>query len=62
MKSIVGRSFIDILKSKKTGTDRGFVMIGKERYDVGRPDDQGCPIRGMIRGDHLYLENFETGR
>ena len=62
MKPITGRSFIDILKNKKTGTDRGFVMIGKERHDVGRPDDQGYPIRGMIRGDYLYLKNFETER
>ena len=37
-------------------------MIGKERHDVGRPDDQGYPIRGMIRGDYLYLKNFETER
>ena len=62
MKAITGRSFIDILKNKKTDIDRDFVMIGKERHDVGRPDDQGYPIRGMISGDYLYLKNFETDR
>ena len=36
MKPITGRSFIDILKNKKDRYDRGFVMIGKERHDVGR--------------------------
>lgn len=59
---LAGRSFMDILKDESTDTDRGFVLIGKERHDVGRPDDQGYPIRGLIRGDYLYLRNFETDR
>lgn len=62
MQPITGRSFVDILKNKKTDTDRNFVMIGKERHDVGRPDDKGYPIRGLIRGEYLYLKNFETSR
>lgn len=62
MKAITGRSFMDILKNKKSEMDRDFVMIGKERHDVGRPDDQGYPIRGLIRGDYLYLKNYETER
>lgn len=62
MKAITGRSFMDILRNKKSDIDRDFVMIGKERHDTGRPDDQGYPIRGLIRGDYLYLKNFETGR
>lgn len=62
MKTITGRSFMDILRNKKTDIDRDFVMIGKERHDVGRPNDQGYPIRGLIRGDYLYLKNFETDR
>lgn len=62
MKAITGRSFMDILKNRKVDIDRDFVMIGKERHDVGRPDDQGYPIRGFIRGDYLYLKNFETNR
>ena len=62
MQTITGRSFMDILKDTPSGIDRGFVMIGKERHDVGRPDDQGYPIRGLIRGDYLYLRNYETDR
>ncbi len=62
MQAITGRSFLDILKNKKSELDRGYMMIGKERHDVGRPNDQGYPIRGMIRGDYLYLKNFETNR
>ena len=62
MQPITGRSFLDILKGENTGIDRNYVMIGKERHDVGRPNDEGYPIRGLIRGDFLYLRNFETDR
>ncbi len=62
MHAITGRSFVDLLTENKKEIDRDFVMIGKERHDVGRPHDQGYPIRGLIRGDYLYLMNFETNR
>ena len=62
MQAITGRSFMDILKNENTGIDRNFIMIGKERHDVGRPNDEGYPIRGLIRGDFLYLRNYETNR
>lgn len=62
MQAITGRSFMDLLKDENTGIDRNYVLIGKERHDVGRPNDQGYPIRGLIRGDFLYLKNFETSR
>lgn len=62
MKPITGRSMADLLRNEKTDLDRNFVMIGKERHDVGRPHDQGYPIRGLIRGDYLYLTNFEPNR
>ena len=41
---------------------RDHVLIGKERHDVGRPDDVGYPIRGMVTRDLLYLHNYETER
>lgn len=62
MKPITGRSMADLLRNEKTDLDRNFVLIGKERHDVGRPHDQGYPIRGIIRDDYLYLTNFETNR
>lgn len=62
MQPITGNSFMDILENEKREVDRDFVLIGKERHDVGRPDDQGYPIRGLIRGDYLYIRNFETDR
>ncbi len=38
------------------------LLLGKERHDIGRPGDAGYPVRGIIRGDMLYLHNFENDR
>ncbi|MBD8489518.1 sulfatase [Echinicola sp. CAU 1574] len=65
MKNITGNSFTDILyssKSKQVDPKRDHVLIGKERHDVGRPEDHGYPIRGIVKGDLLYLQNFEPDR
>ena len=46
-----GRSLTDLFRSEKSGRidpRRDHVLIGKERHDVGRPRDEGYPIRGMI--------------
>lgn len=60
-----GRSLTDIFHSEKSGKvteNRNHVLIGKERHDIGRPDDQGYPIRGIVHNGLLYLENFEPDR
>ena len=60
-----GRSLTDIFRSEKSGQvnpKREYVLIGKERHDIGRPNDQGYPIRGIVRRGMLYVENFETSR
>lgn len=65
MQSITGKSLIDIFDSENGGTVtnyRNFVLIGKERHDVGRPNDWGYPIRGLIKNDFLYLYNFKIDR
>lgn len=63
MKAITGKSFVDILNdSVNPDIDRSAVLVGKERHDVGRPDDQGYPIRGIISGDYMYIRNFEPDR
>ena len=61
MEPITGRSLTDIL-GDDTVSGRDFVLIGKERHDVGRPGDVGYPIRGIIRDGFLYLRNFEVER
>ena len=41
--------------------DRNYVR-SKERHDVGRPDDQGYPVRGIVKDGFLYLRNFKPDR
>jgi hypothetical protein len=65
MQPIQGRSLAPIFASEKAGRvdpARDHVLIGKERHDVGRPNNQGYPIRGILRGDYLYLRNYEPSR
>lgn len=65
MQPVTGRSLTEIFYSEKEGNaipERKFVLVGKERHDVGRPNDQGYPVRGIIKGDYLYLRNFHPER
>ncbi len=65
MHPIEGRSLTDILFSSKSGNvnpKRDHVLIGKERHDIGRPHDRGYPIRGIVKGDYLYIKNFKPDR
>lgn len=65
MQPTAGRSFMDILASPKSGLvdpGRDHALVGKERHDTGRPNDLGYPIRGIVKGNLLYLRNFETDR
>lgn len=65
MEPAAGRSLMDILQSPESGQvdpGRDHVLIGKERHDIGRPGDQGYPIRGIVKGNLLYLRNFATDR
>ncbi len=60
-----GRSLTDILYSDKAGRvnpARDHVIIGRERNDIGRPHDEGYPVRGIVQDDLLYLHNFEPSR
>jgi arylsulfatase A-like enzyme len=60
-----GHSLTDIFRSEKSGVidpARDFVLVGKERTDVGRPNDAGYPTRGIIKGGWMYLQNYETSR
>ena len=60
-----GRSLTDIFASERPGSAdpaRDHVLIGKERHDVGRPQDWGYPIRGIVKNGWLYVRNFEPDR
>lgn len=62
MPVIQGTSLTDLFYNTRSGKIRDHVLIGKERHDVGRPHDQGYPIRGVIKGGLLFIKNFEPDR
>ncbi len=65
MQSLTGISLTDIFYSKhegKVNPERDFVLVGKERHDVGRPNDEGYPVRGIFADGFLYLKNFKPDR
>lgn len=60
-----GRSLTPIFRSSRAGRidpTRDHVLIGRERQDIGRPDDAGYPVRGLVTAETLYLENFAPDR
>jgi hypothetical protein len=65
MQPVTGKSWRSLLESERAGQvlpERDHVLIGKERTDVGRPQDQGYPIRGIVTATHLLLKNYEPSR
>lgn len=65
MQPTEGKSFTDIFFSRNKGfvnKSRNHVLIGKERHDVGRPNDAGYPIRAIIKDGFLYIKNFHPER
>lgn len=65
MQPIEGKSFTDIFASRKrwyVENTRNYVLTGKERHDVGRPDDTGYPVRGIVKNNYLYLVNYKPQR
>ena len=57
-----GRSLMHVLRSGEHGSHRDHILIGKERHDIGRPNDEGYPIRGIVDADWLYVRNCEAER
>ena len=64
MQPITGKSLFPIFNNSIRNPEdfREYLVVGKERHDAGRPNNQGFPIRGIIQGDHLFLRNFEPSR
>ncbi len=62
---ITGQSLAPLLAAapdERPAGLRGHVLLGRERHDVGRPLDQGYPVRGVVRDEWLYLHNYEPTR
>jgi len=65
MAEITGRSLGNIMQSLDDGlieSSRDHVLLGKERTDIGRPQDWGYPTRAIIKDNWLYIRNFEPSR
>ncbi len=62
---ITGRSFADILLSPAAGwidPARNVMLVGKERHDLGRPNDWGYPVRALRTPEFLYVHNYHPER
>lgn len=62
MASTPGKSLTPFFRDSSNDDHREFLLIGKERHDVGRPEDAGYPIRGIVQGPFLLIRNFKTDR
>ena len=40
---------------------RNVMLIGKERHDLGRPNDWGYPVRAIRTPEFLYVRNYPPG-
>lgn len=62
---MTGRSLADILRSEKSGridAARNVMLVGKERHDIGRPNDLGYPVRAIRTPEYLYVYNYFPDR
>jgi len=65
MQPIQGRSLMNIFTSTKNGmveSRRDYMLLGRERTDLGRPKDVGYPVRGIVEKNFLYTRNYEPDR
>jgi len=62
MHAMEGHSLVSLLEGGSVSPGRDFMVFGKERTDVGRPDDVGFPARGIVNEDHVYIMNIHPER
>lgn len=65
MHPIQGKSLSPYFNSEKEkiiDKKKDYVLLGQERHDVGRPDDVGYPVRGIVKEGFMYLKNYENDR
>lgn len=61
---MTGKSLVNILRSEKSGfiEDRKVMLAGKERHDMGRPNDWGYPVRAIRTPEFFYSHNYHPER
>ncbi|MEX0323052.1 MAG: sulfatase [Puniceicoccaceae bacterium] len=62
MQPITGNSLVPLFECDEAEPVRDYVLIGKERHDIGRPNDWGYPIRGLVKDGYLLVLNYEPTR
>ena len=65
MQPIQGSSLLSFFKAKNNqtvGSSRDHVLLGREREDVGRPHDEGYPVRAIVKENFFYAINYEPNR
>jgi arylsulfatase A-like enzyme len=62
MQAMEGQSLVSLLQGRDMSPGRDFMVFGKERTDVGRPDDVGYPARGIANRDYAYIMNIHPER
>ncbi|MFH4969497.1 sulfatase [Gaetbulibacter sp. M240] len=56
------KQFFDSDKEDLIQPEQDYVLLGQERHDVGRPNDVGYPVRGIVKEGFMYLLNYENDR
>lgn len=62
---MTGRSLLPQLRAASSGwidRRRDAVIVGKERHDLGRPNDWGYPVRAIRTPEFLYVLNYFPDR
>lgn len=61
---MTGRSLANLLRSEKSGMleGRDVMLAGKERHDLGRPNNLGYPVRAIRTPEFLYVRNYHPER
>lgn len=65
MEPWTGRSLLEVFKGGRDMPNipqRDTILMGRERNDVGRPNDWGYPVRVIRKGNLFYIHNFEPTR
>lgn len=59
-----GKSLASILRSETSGfvENRKLMLAGKERHDIGRPNDWGYPVRAIRTPEFFYSHNYNPER
>ena len=62
MENFSGVSWKYLFNNDSIFKKRDYMIIGKERHDVGRENDKGYPVRAIIAGDYFFSINFNPER